>query len=120
MTLYENIETFQPDVVVLDPITDLIEVGTKKEVRGMIVRIIDYMKSNLITVLFTALVSTNPDSQGVQMSSMVDNWIKLDTTKKEKENQPYITVVKTRGMNHARQSFMLNFTSEGLKIGEGI
>ncbi|MFW5755730.1 MAG: ATPase domain-containing protein, partial [Tangfeifania sp.] len=120
VTLYENIENFKPDVLALDPITDLMEVGTKKEVRGMIIRIIDYLKNNLITVVFTALVSSGSESPSVQMSSMVDNWIKLDILKKEKENQPYITIVKTRGMEHARNSFLLKFTGEGLKTGESI
>ena len=120
VSLYESIGNFKPDVVVLDPITDLVEVGTKKEVRGMLVRIIDYMKNKLITVIFTALVNSGSESPNVQMSSMVDNWIILNTTKKEKENQPYITIVKTRGMNHARRSFLLKFSNEGLKIGEGI
>jgi len=120
VTLYENIESFRPDVVVLDPITDLIEVGTKKEVRGMLIRIIDHMKNKLMTIVFTALVNRGTDSPSVQMSSMVDNWIRLDTNSKEKENQPYITIVKTRGMDHARNSFLLKFSNEGLEIGESI
>lgn len=116
VSIYDSIENFKPDVVVLDPITDLVEVGTKKEVRGMIVRIIDYMKNNLITVVFTALLSSGSQTPNVQMSSMVDNWINLDTTREEKENQPFITIVKTRGMNHARKSFLLHFSNKGLKI----
>lgn len=120
VTFYNSIEHFNPDLVVLDPITDLVEVGTKKEVRGMIVRIIDYMKNKLITVLFTALTSSSFDSPKVQMSSMVDNWINLETANKENENQPYLTIVKTRGMDHARKSFLLKFSDEGIKIGEGI
>ncbi|MFW5823026.1 MAG: circadian clock protein KaiC [Tangfeifania sp.] len=120
VTLYENIENFKPDVLALDPITDLMEVGTKKEVRGMIIRIIDYLKNNLITVVFTALIRSGSESPSIQMSSMVDNWIKLDILKKEKENQPYITIVKTRGMEHARNSFLLKFTGKGLKTGESI
>lgn len=118
VTLYEHIENFKPDVLALDPITDLVEVGTKKEVRGMIIRIIDYLKNNLVTAVFTALISSGSESPSVQMSSMVDNWIKLDILKKE--NQPYITIVKTRGMEHARNSFLLKFTGEGLKTGESI
>jgi len=113
--LYQNIEDFNPNLVVLDPITDLIEVGTSKEVRGLLIRIIDYMKSNLISALFTALVSSGDDKPRIQMSSMVDNWIDINTTKKNK-NQPFITIVKTRGMNHARESFPLDFSDEGLKI----
>lgn len=120
VTLYENISNFSPEVVVLDPITDLVEVGTKKEVRGMLIRIIDYMKNKLITVIFTALVSSSSNTPSIQMSSMVDNWIILNISRQEKENQPYITIVKTRGMAHARKSFLLNFTEKGLKLGKGI
>ena len=118
--LYDNIEDFEPQIVVLDPITDLIEVGTKKEVRGMLIRTIDYMKNKLISALFTALVSAGNNAPSVQMSSMVDNWIDINTTQKENQNQPFITIVKTRGMSHARESFLLDFSDEGLKIKKSI
>ena len=115
--LYENIEDFDPNLIILDPITDLIEVGTRKEVRGMIIRIIDYMKSKLISAMFTALISSGDNhSPRIQMSSMVDNWFDINTTKEENKNQPFITIVKIRGMKHARESFPLNFSNEGLKI----
>ena len=118
VSVYQHIEEFNPDVVVFDPVSDLIQVGTTKEVRGMLIRIIDYLKSKLITTFFTSLISTSNEKPDLGMSSMVDNWLVINTAGKEENNEPHITIIKTRGMNHARESFLLNFSENGLSVNK--
>jgi circadian clock protein KaiC len=49
------IEEFNPSVVVVDPITDFVALGTAHEVRSMMTRLVDYLKSREITALMTSL-----------------------------------------------------------------
>lgn len=116
VSFYRNIEEFDPDIIVFDPITDLVQVGTRMEVRAMLFRMIDYMKSKLITILFTALVSSNDYDRSLGMSSLVDNWLKLRSDGAEGKAGQYLSITKIRGVKHSRAEFILDFSSSGLRI----
>src|SRR6187455_1492268 len=45
LTMHHAVEVFEPDVVVMDPITNLLAVGTSIDVRSMLTRVIDFLKS---------------------------------------------------------------------------
>ena len=53
--MHRSLTEFQPRVVVVDPISNLISVGTSVEVRAMLARLIDFMKVKKTTALFTSL-----------------------------------------------------------------
>ncbi len=116
VSVYKNIEDFEPGLVVFDPISDLVQIGTKKEVRGMLIRINDYLKNKLTTIIFTALSGSSSPENDLQLSSLVDNWIKLGANLSD--NELGINIVKIRGMGHARKRFLLHFSEKGLKIQE--
>src|SRR5258706_7373348 len=54
-TMFKEIATFQPQVVIVDPITSLMDAGTDSESKGMVTRLIDYLKGGQVTSLFTSL-----------------------------------------------------------------
>src|SRR6187401_3062661 len=54
LTMHHAVEVFEPDVVVMDPITNLLAVGTSIDVRSMLTRVIDFLKTRGITALFTS------------------------------------------------------------------
>ena len=53
--MYKIIRDFEPHIVVLDPITNFISVGTYAESKSMLIRLMDFLKANSITGLFTSL-----------------------------------------------------------------
>ena len=55
--MHRAVEQFRPDVVVVDPMTNLLTVGTQIDVRAMLTRMIDFLKMQNITALFTSLTS---------------------------------------------------------------
>ncbi|MGM0474273.1 MAG: circadian clock protein KaiC [Bacteroidota bacterium] len=114
--IYHYIDEFDPEVVIFDPVTDLIQVGPRTEVRGMLLRIIDYLKSKLVTIVLTALVSFRENERNLGISSLVDNWLFLDTIKSGRNREQSIRITKIRGMNHTRMEYILEFTPEGLQI----
>ena len=118
VAIYDYIEQFNPEIVVFDPVTDMIQIGTKNEVRGVLLRIIDYLKSNLVSMVFTALLSSGNFERDLGLSSLVDNWIKLETFDTGRKIEPGISIVKIRGMKHSHSQHILEFTDSGLKIRE--
>lgn len=114
--IYRQIEEINPEVVVFDPFSDLIQLGTKSEVRNMLLRIIDFMKNKLITILVTALIHSSSTENELRISSLVDNWIKLEPVKTGRNTVTGITIVKIRGMEHSRTENILLFKKKGLGI----
>ncbi|RYD99338.1 MAG: KaiC 1, partial [Sphingobacteriales bacterium] len=55
VVMYKEILKFKPQTVVLDPITNLITVGTVSEIKSILIRLIDFLQKQQITVLFTSL-----------------------------------------------------------------
>ena len=53
-TIYQSIEEFRPSMVVLDPVTDFAAVGNKNEIRAMMTRLVDHLKTKGITALLTS------------------------------------------------------------------
>ena len=53
--MHKLIKKFKPAVVILDPITNLVTVGLISEVKAMLIRLIDFLQEEQITVMFTAL-----------------------------------------------------------------
>jgi circadian clock protein KaiC len=54
--MYHEIQEFKPSVVIVDPITNLVSVGDLLSVKGMLTRLIDFLKLKHITAMFTNLV----------------------------------------------------------------
>src|SRR5438270_2321532 len=54
-SMYQIIREFEPAVVVIDPLSNLVAVGSAGEVKGMLVRLLDHLKAERITALFVSL-----------------------------------------------------------------
>lgn len=119
MAIKEIIKTFNPQVVVLDPITNLMTEGPNSDVRSMLTRFIDYLKTKQITVMFSAAItigsiSQNPSDEGI--SSMVDTWIMLEDLELEGERNRSMYVMKSRGMNHSKEVREFVISSSGINL----
>src|SRR5690606_8112718 len=77
VAIHKRIKKYQPDIVVLDPITNLITVGSVSEVKAMLIRLVDFLQNEGITVLFTALALNNTINEQTDegISSLVDSWL---------------------------------------------
>ena len=54
-TLHKLVNEFEPRVVVVDPITTFLGAGTSVEAESMLMRLIDFLKAQQITAMFTSL-----------------------------------------------------------------
>ena len=74
LDLYKLVDSFKPTSVVVDPLTSLIGEGDAREIRSMITRMIDLLKSRAITTFFTSLVSSaqSNDTSG-EIGGLISN-----------------------------------------------
>jgi circadian clock protein KaiC len=116
--IHKSIEQFKPDVIVLDPITNLVTVGTVSEVRSMLIRLIDFLQQNQISVLFTALTYNNAAVEQADegVSSLVDAWITVRDLESNGERNRGMYIMKARGMKHSNQVREFLITDEGLEL----
>jgi circadian clock protein KaiC len=119
VTMYDLIKEYNPEIVVLDPITDFFAIGSKAEVKATITRIIDFLKMNQITALFTSYTSDEdtPDQTIVGVSSLIDSWLSLRNLESNGERHRGLFILKSRGMAHSNQIRSFELTDHGIKIG---
>jgi circadian clock protein KaiC len=118
VTMHDLIKQIKPQIVVLDPITDFFTVGSTAEVKAAITRIIDILKSNQITALFTSYTEEDtPNESVVGISSLIDTWITLRNLESNGERHRGLFIMKSRGMSHSHQIRSFRLTDQGIQIG---
>ena len=117
-TMARAINDFKPDVVILDPISTLINVGAPAEVKAMLMRLVDMMKLRGITAFFTDLVrGGNPlEHTDVAISSLVDTWLLLRDIESSNERNRGLYILKSRGMAHSNQIREFRLTDHGIEL----
>lgn len=116
--MHRLIEERKPRVVVVDPISNLISVGTSVEVKAMLARLIDFIKVRQMTALFTSLTldDGHPEGTDIGISSFMDTWLVLRNAEMNGERTRTLNVLKSRGMPHSNQVREFILTNHGLKL----
>jgi circadian clock protein KaiC len=109
---------FKPKVVVVDPVTNLIEVGSEREVKSMLTRLIDLLKMNQITAMFTSLTSggANLDQTELGVSSLMDTWLVVRNLESGGERNRALYLLKSRGQPHSNQVREFVISNKGLDL----
>ena len=118
LSIYKLVNDFNPEVVVLDPITNLITVGSVSEVKSVLIRLIDFLQSRQVTVMFTALaLNDNVGEQSDEsISSLVDAWLLVRDIEFNGERNRGMYVMKSRGMKHSNQIREFVISDNGLDL----
>jgi circadian clock protein KaiC len=117
-TLFKEIAAFKPHVVIIDPITSLMDSGTDSEGKGMVTRLIDYLKAGQVTSLFTSLTHGGQvlEQSGAAMSSLMDAWLLLQNFEGNGERNRVLYVLKARGMAHSNQIREFLISNQGIDL----
>jgi circadian clock protein KaiC len=118
LIMHRTVEQFQPDVIVIDPMTNLMTVGTQVDVRAMLTRMIDFLKMQEITALFTSLTpAVSPlESTETLISSLMDSWVLLTAEEVDRRRHRWLYVLKSRGMPHSNEMREFRITERGIDI----
>jgi circadian clock protein KaiC len=118
VSLHNLIGEFRPSVVVVDPITNLMVIGEPAEVKSMLTRMIDFLKNQGITVLFTSLTEGGGpvEQTEVGVSSLMDTWLLLRDVESGAERNRLLFVLKSRGMAHSNQVREFLLSDRGIHL----
>lgn len=116
--MIKEIKTFKPSIVIIDPLNSFVNNGNEIEAKTVSMRLIDYLKTNQITGLFTSLTSGGEylERTDIYISSLIDTWILLRDIELGGERNRGINILKSRGMAHSNQIREFLLTKEGIKL----
>jgi circadian clock protein KaiC len=118
LRIHKFIEKVKPQCVVIDPITNLLNGSSDKEVYSMLMRLLDFLKVQGITAVFVSLTSggDNMEQTTVGISSLTDTWILLRDLELNGERNRCVYVLKSRGMAHSNQLREFVLTGDGIRL----
>jgi circadian clock protein KaiC len=118
VVMHRAVDDFQPAIVVIDPISNLVAAATEMEVKSMLSRLIDYLKMRQITAFCTDLTSTagSLERTEVGISSVMDTWLLLQTLESSGERNRRLYLLKSRGMAHSNQVREFILTNTGAQL----
>jgi circadian clock protein KaiC len=118
--MYDLVMAFKPDVVAVDPISNLTSPGDDGGLKLTLMRLIDFLKTSNTTALFTALTADNGvtalDNSEVGVSSLMDTWLLLANLALNGERTRTLQVLKSRGMPHSNQVREFVFSDHGVDL----
>jgi len=112
------LKEFQPTSVIIDPMSNLNLSGNFLQTKGFFMRLIDFLKSQQITVLLTNLTAggTPLEHTDVGVSSLMDTWLEVRTIETNGERNRLLYILKSRGMEHSNQVREFLLTSQGIEL----
>lgn len=118
--MYKAITAFGPRVVIVDPITSFVVDGRQIEVKAMLMRLIDFLKTHQITALCTSLTGGGAtlEHTDTAVSSLIDTWLLLRDVEAGGERNRAMYILKSRGMAHSHQIREFLLTDRGVDLRE--
>jgi circadian clock protein KaiC len=117
-TMRKAIDAFHPQVVIVDPLNSFIIGGNEIEVRSMLIRLVDSLKTKHITGLFTSLTTSGDalEQSEVAISSLIDTWLLVRDIEIGGERNRGLYILKSRGMAHSNQIREFLLTDHGVEL----
>ncbi len=109
----------RPAVVVVDPISNLTFDENDRALKPTLMRLIDFLKCEQITALFTNLstdVLPNLPPAQIGVSSLMDTWLLLSNLEFNGERTRALQVLKARGMAHSNRVREFVFSDHGVDL----
>jgi circadian clock protein KaiC len=119
-TMHRDVGEMDPSIVVIDPLSAFVG-SSAGEINGMVMRLIDFLKSRDITALFTHLIPGSSATQDMEVgvSSLMDTWMLLRNAPPGEHGGRHLSILKSRGMPHSADVRAFELTNDGA-VAEGI
>jgi circadian clock protein KaiC len=116
--IHKLVNEFEPQVVIIDPISNFSSAGSGSDAEAMVLRLIDFLKSRQITAMLVNLTAGGDawEHTDVGVSSLIDTWILLRDIELAGERNRGLYVLKSRGMKHSNQIREFLLTGEGIEL----
>ena len=117
-SIHKQVREFDPSLLIIDPISDLSAVGTERDAKAMMVRLIDFLKTKQITAVLVNLNGGGGsyEETDIGISSIIDTWIYLRDIESGGERNRGLYVLKARGTAHSNQIREFLITRNGIEL----
>src|SRR5262245_40792552 len=92
--------------------------GSVPDTTSMLTLLMDFLKSQKITALWTSLTAESKENTDVAISSLVDTWLLIRDIELDGERNRAIYVLKSRGMAHSNQIREFLLTDRGIELSD--
>ncbi|MEP7306369.1 MAG: circadian clock protein KaiC [Acidobacteriota bacterium] len=118
MTMRKAIDSFKPQGVVIDPLNSFVGDHNEAEVKALLLRLVDFLKTRQITAFMTSLTAGGHSSEHteVDISSLIDTWLLLRALEASGERNRAMYIMKSRGMNHSNQISEFVLSDHGVEL----
>jgi circadian clock protein KaiC len=118
LTFHKVINEFNPQIFIVDPISNLTVAGSASEVKSILTRLIDYLKMTNITTFLTDLTryEGSLEHTSEEISSLIDTWLLLRDIELNGERNRGLYILKSRGMAHSNQIQEFMLTNKGIDL----
>lgn len=115
--LSHSVDTAQPDLLILDPVSSLADLGDSRAMKNAVLRFSGHIKSKGLSLVMTDLLSDESSNVSqLNVSSLVDTWVRLRHNESAGEFTRQLFVQKARGGATDNQLKEFLITGDGLKI----
>ena len=116
--MHKAVNAFKPEVVIVDPLNSFHVGSNEIAVKAILMLLVDFLKTNQITGLFTNLTSggNESDQSDVVIASLIDTWLLVRDIELGGERNRGMYVLKSRGMAHSNQIREFLLTDHGAEL----
>lgn len=107
--------------LVIDPVSALAKAGTDEVAHHVAERLIDWTKSQGITLVCTSLLhdaGAQSEATALQVSTLADTWLHLNYQVKAGERNRGLSILKSRGASHSNQVRELVLSAAGVTLAD--
>ena len=108
--------------LVIDPVSTLSKSGNEVTAHGVAERLLDWCKTDGITLLCSSLLDDASNQQytgtPLQISTLSDTWIHLNYLAQSGERNRGISIMKSRGTAHSNQVRELLLSDSGIHVAD--
>ncbi len=118
--IHKLVEEFEPDVIIIDPISNFLQAGSLNETHMMLMRLIDFLKGRELTTFMTNLTSGGGpyEQTDAGISSLIDTWLLIRDIEADGTRDRGFYVLKSRGMAHSRRIHAMSLSASGIDIAD--
>jgi circadian clock protein KaiC len=115
--LHQAVTDINPEGLVLDPITSFAPIADFADIRSMLTRTIDFLKTQQIIAVLTSLTGGGAfmEQSEAGISSLIDTWISIRMIEVNGERHRVLHILKSRGMAHSNQDTYIQMTDKGIE-----
>ncbi len=118
LKIEKSVAHFDPQVVVIDPITSLTDIASHLFIKRMLAKLVAFLKNRNISLMIGSLTPSGaaPEGSSLAISSLIDSWLFLQDIEGDGEVNRALIVRKSRGMANSNKVREFKITDNGVEI----